>query len=204
MKNTANGRAHRRIRGRLFALTLAAGASMNGYAFAQAPVAPVPAGQTAAQSVAPVPAQAPAPAAAAQSPAQPPANGETPATNETAAQGAAAQAGGDGAQGSGSDDSKLTSTPGSKALGISILGNQEAPTSLVIVPWKSSELGNALGNAPMLDDSRQPVDKDVFMRALRYYEIRSEPAGHGGMTTGGRENAAAEGSATPPPAARRR
>jgi hypothetical protein len=74
----------------------------------------------------------------------------------------------------------------------------------VIVPWKSSELGNALGNAPMLDDSRQPVDKDVFMRSLRYHEIRSEPAGHGGMTTGGRENAAAEGSATPPPPARRR
>ncbi len=26
----------------------------------------------------------------------------------------------------------------------------------------------------MLDDSRQPVDKEVFMRALRYYDIRSE------------------------------
>jgi hypothetical protein len=26
----------------------------------------------------------------------------------------------------------------------------------------------------MLDDSRQPVDKEVFMRALNYYEIRSE------------------------------
>lgn len=204
MKNIVNGTARRRIRGRLFALTLATGASMSGYAFAQAPVAPVPAGQTAAQAPAQTPGAVPnpAPAAAAQAPgqapAQAPANGETPPTSETAAQET------DGAQGSGSDDSKLTSTPGSKALGISILGNQEAPTSLVIVPWKSSELGNALGNAPMLDDSRQPVDKDVFMRSLRYYEIRSEPAGHGGMTTGGRENAAAEGSATPPPAARRR
>jgi hypothetical protein len=58
--------------------------------------------------------------------------------------------------------------------GMSILGNQEAPKSLVIVPWKSSELGGTLGVAPMLDDSRQPVDKDVFMRALSYYEIRSE------------------------------
>ena len=70
-------------------------------------------------------------------------------------------------------DGKLISTPGSKALGMSILGNQEAPTSLVIVPWKSSELGGALGITPILDDSRQPVDRDVFMRALRYYEIRS-------------------------------
>ena len=71
-------------------------------------------------------------------------------------------------------DPKLTSVPGAKALGMSILGNQEAPTSLVIVPWKSSEVGRATGISPMLDDSRQPVDKEVFMRELRYYEIMSE------------------------------
>ena len=59
-------------------------------------------------------------------------------------------------------------------LGMSILGNQEAPKALVIVPWKSSEVGRATGISPMLDDSRQPVDKEVFMRELRYYEIRSE------------------------------
>jgi hypothetical protein len=69
---------------------------------------------------------------------------------------------------------KLISVPGGKALGMSVLGNQEAPTSLVIVPWKSSEVGRSLSVSPMLDDSRQPVDKEVFMRALRYYEIRSE------------------------------
>jgi hypothetical protein len=71
-------------------------------------------------------------------------------------------------------DAKLISVPGGKALGMSVLGNQEAPTSLVIVPWKSSEVGRSPGISPMLDDSRQPVDKEVFMRALRYYEIRSE------------------------------
>ena len=71
-------------------------------------------------------------------------------------------------------DGKLTSVPGGKALGMSILGNQEAPTSLVIVPWKSSEVGRATGISPMLDDSRRPVDKEVFMRELSYYEIRSE------------------------------
>jgi hypothetical protein len=60
--------------------------------------------------------------------------------------------------------------------GMSILGNQEAPTSLVIVPWKSSEIGNSIDISTLLDDSRQPVDKEVFMRALRYYEIRSETA----------------------------
>jgi hypothetical protein len=57
---------------------------------------------------------------------------------------------------------------------MSVLGNQEAPKSLVIVPWKSSELGDSLGISTLLDDSRQPVDREVFMRALSYYEIRSE------------------------------
>ena len=71
-------------------------------------------------------------------------------------------------------DPKVTSVPGAKALGMSVLGNQEAPTSLVIVPWKTSEVGRATGISPMLDDSRGPVDKEVFMRELRYYEIRSE------------------------------
>jgi hypothetical protein len=58
--------------------------------------------------------------------------------------------------------------------GMSILGNQEAPKSLVIVPWKSSEIGDSLALSALLDDSRRPVDKDVFMRELGYYEIRSQ------------------------------
>ena len=63
---------------------------------------------------------------------------------------------------------------GPKALsGMSILGNQEAPKALVIVPWKSSQLGDTLGIAKTLDDGRQPVDKEVFMRQLSYYEIRA-------------------------------
>jgi hypothetical protein len=57
--------------------------------------------------------------------------------------------------------------------GISILGNQEAPKSLVIVPWKSSEIGSGIGVSRALDPSIRPVDKDVFMRELRYYEIRA-------------------------------
>src|SRR5580765_456202 len=74
------------------------------------------------------------------------------------------------------EDGKLTSVPGSKALGMSILGNQEAPKALVIVPWKSSELGNGPSVSTLLDDSRQPIDKEVFMRMLNYYEIRLESA----------------------------
>ena len=68
-----------------------------------------------------------------------------------------------------------TEPPGAKRIsGMSILGNQEAPKSLVIVPWKSSQIGDSLGISTLLDDSRKPVDREVFLRALQYYEIRSE------------------------------
>jgi hypothetical protein len=87
------------------------------------------------------------------------------------------------------EDRKLTSVPGGKALGMSILGNQEAPKALVIVPWKSSKLGNGPSVSTLLDGSRQPIDKEVFMRMLSYYEIRSETARPSGATTDG--NAAA-------------
>ena len=93
------------------------------------------------------------------------------------------------------EDSKLTSVPGGKALGMSILGNQEAPKALVIVPWKSSELGNGPSVSTMLDDSRLPVDKEVFMRMLTYYEISSESARPSGAPT----NANATAPATPAP-----
>jgi hypothetical protein len=60
--------------------------------------------------------------------------------------------------------------------GMSVIGNDEAPKSLVIVPWKSSEIGDTLEVSRALDDSRGPVDRDVFERALGYYEIRSASA----------------------------
>lgn len=60
-----------------------------------------------------------------------------------------------------------------KMSGMSILGNQETPKSLVIVPWKSSELGDGIGLSDILGDRAQPVDKEVFLRELEYFEIRS-------------------------------
>ena len=56
--------------------------------------------------------------------------------------------------------------------GMSILGNEETPKSLVIVPWKSSEMGDAISLTDTLDDRATPVDKEVFLRELRYYDIR--------------------------------
>ena len=56
--------------------------------------------------------------------------------------------------------------------GMSILGNEEAPKSLVIVPWKSSELGDDITLSDTLGDRARPVDKEVFLRELHFYEIR--------------------------------
>jgi hypothetical protein len=63
--------------------------------------------------------------------------------------------------------------------GMSIVGNDEAPKSLVIVPWKSAGLGDALAVGSALGDGRQPVDRDVFMRELDYYQIRAASSGAG-------------------------
>lgn len=64
---------------------------------------------------------------------------------------------------------------GDKLLsGMSVVGNDEAPKSLVIVPWKSSELGTRLDVSQLVDDGRQPVDREVFMRELDYYRISEE------------------------------
>ena len=71
-------------------------------------------------------------------------------------------------------DSPASHQPGDKQVGgMSILGDDEAPKSLVIVPWKSSDLGNALAVAKGLDAGRDPVDRKSFGRAVDYYEIRA-------------------------------
>ena len=60
-----------------------------------------------------------------------------------------------------------------KMSGMSILGNEDAPKSLVLVPWKSSQLADMPSVSRLLDSATQPVDKDVFMRELAYYEFKS-------------------------------
>lgn len=71
------------------------------------------------------------------------------------------------------DTARGTNPDEPKAMsGMSILGNEETPKSLVIIPWKSSELGDELGMSENLDDRAVPVDKEVFMRKLSFYEIR--------------------------------
>ena len=54
--------------------------------------------------------------------------------------------------------------------GMSIVGNDEAPKSLYIVPWKSSEIGVESRLNRMNDTGDAPVDRDVFIRQLDFYE----------------------------------
>jgi hypothetical protein len=58
--------------------------------------------------------------------------------------------------------------------GMSVLGNNEAPKALVIVPWKSSQIGDGIGVVESLSNRPMPVDREVFGRELEYYLIRSE------------------------------
>lgn len=56
--------------------------------------------------------------------------------------------------------------------GMSIVGNNETPKSLVIIPWKSSEIGQETKlNSNLLNDGLSPVDKAVFMRELNFYKL---------------------------------
>ncbi len=72
----------------------------------------------------------------------------------------------------GSTDSSGPAAPDAKTLrGMSVLGNNEAPMSLFIVPWKSSELGVEANLTRTLNERDVPVDRDVFLRELAFYEV---------------------------------
>ncbi len=63
-------------------------------------------------------------------------------------------------------------TSDAKALsGMSIVGNDEAPKSLYIVPWKSSEIGAETSLETMLNEGDVPVDRDVFRRQVEFYKV---------------------------------
>ena len=57
--------------------------------------------------------------------------------------------------------------------GMSIVGNDEAPKSLYIVPWKSSEIGVETSLNALLNEGDVPVDRDVFKRQLDFYVVSS-------------------------------
>lgn len=56
--------------------------------------------------------------------------------------------------------------------GMSVMGNQELPKALFIVPWKEAESATVPDRPlnSLLNDALQPVDPDVFRRHLQYFD----------------------------------
>jgi hypothetical protein len=62
-----------------------------------------------------------------------------------------------------------------KALsGMSIVGNDEAPKSLYLVPWKSSAIAVETDLSMPAQKGYTPVDREEFKRKLDYYDISSK------------------------------
>jgi hypothetical protein len=53
-----------------------------------------------------------------------------------------------------------------------ITGNRELPKVMHIVPWKDSDFGDLTGRPvnSLLDEVLSPVDRDVFLRQMKYFE----------------------------------
>ena len=77
----------------------------------------------------------------------------------------------------GTDEQPISQGETKELSGISIVGNDEAPKSLYIVPWKSSDLGEETSMNMMLNERDMPVDREVFMRQLDYYEVSTVKPG---------------------------
>ena len=72
-------------------------------------------------------------------------------------------------------DKKDKSDDAKELSGMSVLGNNETPKALYIVPWKGSEIGDEADlRAGLLNDTMAPVDKEVFMRELEFYQVRGQ------------------------------
>ena len=132
---------------------------------------------------------APGPAAAAHGAA---AVGVTPKSDRTTAAGSAASSKPTAAAG----DAAGAAKAGRGAKGpdrveletTEITGNRELPKVLYIVPWKRSDLGDLVGKPAnsLLDDVLQPIDRDVFLRQNRYYDVlKPDAAGPGAGTVPG-------------------
>jgi len=61
--------------------------------------------------------------------------------------------------------------------GTAVIGNQELPKVLYIVPWKKSELPD-LSDPPLeslIDEALKPIDRNVFRRQVEFYQTLNAP-----------------------------
>lgn len=58
--------------------------------------------------------------------------------------------------------------------GMSIVGNDETPKSLYMVPWKSSDDGREVNfSSSILNEELKPINKSDFIRELDFYRSGS-------------------------------
>ncbi len=58
-----------------------------------------------------------------------------------------------------------------------VIGNQELPKILYIIPWKKSKLPD-LSDPPLetlIDEALMPIDRNVFRRQVEYYQTLNAP-----------------------------
>lgn len=74
------------------------------------------------------------------------------------------------------EKSSVKKTNAKELSGISIVGNKEAPKSLFIIPWKSSETDVETSlTSKLLNENLTVIDKDVFELELDFYHaVNSE------------------------------
>ncbi len=65
------------------------------------------------------------------------------------------------------------------ALSTNIIGSQEAPTVLNVVPWKDKEvkLEKKDPTSSLLNRVLEPLDQEVLMREVEYYRILGQETG---------------------------
>lgn len=70
------------------------------------------------------------------------------------------------------DKAKKEEGEAKEVSGMSIVGNNETPKSLTIIPWKSSEIGQETNfKSSLLSQEIVPVDKASFLRELDFYKL---------------------------------
>jgi len=80
-----------------------------------------------------------------------------------------------------------------------ITGNRELPKVMYIVPWKRSDLGDLTGKPlnSLIDQTLQPVDRNVFERSNRYYGAVTAGAANAGAPNAGASGAGAPNAGAP-------
>lgn len=70
------------------------------------------------------------------------------------------------------------------SVGTTIIGEQESPIGLYIMPWRESRPEQDMDRpARLLQEKLLPVDEDVFVRQIEYYNALSDALKRKGLVT---------------------